>query len=67
MIAEVKAEIKMLRKVLCAAGISCDAGEQMTDTEYRTFLISQLKPIPWIIEDLRRQNEMLEKEIAKLK
>lgn len=54
--AEVEAEVEMLREVLYAVNLSCNPCEKLKNTEYRTFLISRLKHVPEIIEDLKKEN-----------
>jgi|GEM_PF-7030353 len=51
---EVQAEIEMLAEVLWAAGISAP-NDFDKSTEYRTFLISQLKNVPDMIRNLKKE------------
>ncbi len=61
--AEVEAEVNMLKEVLLSAGLCCNPEEVMSNTEYRTFLISRLKHVPGIIESLMKENRELKQVI----
>ena len=56
---ELKAENDMLIQVLKSAGISYECPDiHYTQSEYRTWLISQLKHVPGIIKNLRKENDL---------
>jgi len=55
---ELKAENDMLIQVLKSAGISYECPDiHYNQLEYRTWLISQLKHVPGIIKNLRKEND----------
>ncbi len=58
---EIKAEIKMLRDVLYAAGISYKTDEILSLSEQRAWLISRMMHLPELIVQLREENERLRK------
>jgi hypothetical protein len=60
--AEIEAEIKMLKDVLQAAGITYKTGEVLTIEAQRTWLISQLKHVPYMIIGCSERNGYWSKE-----
>ena len=56
---ELKAENDMLIEVLKSVGISYECPDiHYNQSEYRTWLISQLKHVPEIIKNLRKENDL---------